>query len=134
VGAIIGAARDIVAAGESAVRGVAAVHNGGMTSRLPSVLLLPWVVVVVAQAPPAAQRPTGARTVPAPTDVFDVFERSILELQSAQAARRVSSRGLADAYFARIAAYDQAGPRLNAIVTRNPRAREDADRPTSPVV
>jgi Asp-tRNA(Asn)/Glu-tRNA(Gln) amidotransferase A subunit family amidase len=59
--------------------------------------------------------------------VFDVFEQSILDLQSAQAAGRVSSRELVDAYLARIAAYDQAGPRLNAIVTLNPRAREEAD-------
>jgi Asp-tRNA(Asn)/Glu-tRNA(Gln) amidotransferase A subunit family amidase len=59
--------------------------------------------------------------------VFNVFEQSILELQSAQIANRVSSRGLVDAYLARIAAYDSAGPRLNAIVTLNPRAREDAD-------
>ncbi|MBY0497270.1 MAG: amidase [Cyanobacteria bacterium] len=40
---------------------------------------------------------------------------------------RTTSRALVDSYLARIAAYDQAGPRLNAIVITNPRAREDAD-------
>ena len=69
-------------------------------------------------------RPTAA--VPA-APVFEVHERSILDLQAAQADGRVTSRGLVDAYLARIAAYDQAGPRLNAIVQFNPKAREDAD-------
>jgi amidase len=40
---------------------------------------------------------------------------------------RRRSRGLVDSYLARIQAYDQAGPRLNAIVTFNPRARDEAD-------
>jgi Asp-tRNA(Asn)/Glu-tRNA(Gln) amidotransferase A subunit family amidase len=40
---------------------------------------------------------------------------------------RVTSRRLVESYLARIQAYDQAGPRLNAIVTINPQAREDAD-------
>ncbi len=39
----------------------------------------------------------------------------------------MTSRGLVESYLARIQAYDQAGPRLNAIVLINPRAREDAD-------
>ena len=59
-------------------------------------------------------------------DVYEVLEQSILDLQAAQTAGKVTSRGLVEAYLARIAAYDQAGPRLNAIVTINPRAREDA--------
>ena len=63
----------------------------------------------------------------APAPLFEVHERSILELQAAQTEGRVTSRGLVEAYLARIAAYDQAGPRLNAIVTLNPRARDDAD-------
>ena len=59
--------------------------------------------------------------------LFDVHEQSILDLQAAQTSGRVTSRGLVDAYLARIQAYDRAGPRLNAIVTINPRAREEAD-------
>ena len=56
-----------------------------------------------------------------------MHERSIPDLQTAQAEGQVTSRGLVDAYLARIAAYDQTGPRLNAIVILNPRAREQAD-------
>ena len=60
-------------------------------------------------------------------EFFEVHEQSILELQSAMQAGRVTSRGLVESYLARIQAYDQAGPRLNSIVTINPRAREDAE-------
>ena len=76
----------------------------------------------------AQQRPARAQ-MPQPVpiiDVYEVLEQSILDLQAAQTAGKVTSRGLVEAYLARIAAYDQAGPRLNAIVTINPRAREDA--------
>ena len=60
-------------------------------------------------------------------EFFEVYEQSILDLQGAMAAGRVTSRGLVESYLARIQAYDQAGPRLNALVMINPRAREDAD-------
>ncbi len=76
----------------------------------------------------AAQRAPAARPQPAPVmEFFEVYEQSILELQAAQASGGVTSRGLVESYLARIQAYDQAGPRLNAIVVINPRAREDAD-------
>jgi Asp-tRNA(Asn)/Glu-tRNA(Gln) amidotransferase A subunit family amidase len=74
----------------------------------------------------AGQQRTRPQTL-APAELFEVHERSILDLQTAQAEGRVTSRGLVDAYLARIAAYDQSGPRLNAIVVLNPRAREEAD-------
>ena len=60
-------------------------------------------------------------------EFFEVHEQSILDLQAAQTAGKVTSRGLVDSYLARIQAYDQAGPRLNAIVLINPRAREEAE-------
>jgi Asp-tRNA(Asn)/Glu-tRNA(Gln) amidotransferase A subunit family amidase len=60
-------------------------------------------------------------------EYFEVHEQSILDLQAAQTAGKVTSRRLVESYLARIQAYDQAGPRLNAIVLVNPRAREDAD-------
>ena len=76
----------------------------------------------------ADQRTPAPRPQPAPVmEFFEVYEQSILELQAAQASGRVTSRGLVESYLARIQAYDQAGPRLNAIVLINPRAREDAD-------
>src|SRR3954465_14258877 len=58
---------------------------------------------------------------------YDVFEKSIADLQSDLASGRVTSHQLVEAYLARIAAYDQAGPKLNAIVTLNPKAIEEAD-------
>jgi hypothetical protein len=69
------------------------------------------------QPPPAVAAP----------HLFEVYEQSIVELQDAMTAGRVTSKGLVDSYLARIAAYDQAGPQLNAIVMLNPRAREDAE-------
>ena len=71
--------------------------------------------------PPKPQPP------PAPIEYFEVYEQSITDLQAAMSAGRVTARGLVDSYLARIAAYDQAGPRLNAIVLINPRARDEAD-------
>ena len=66
---------------------------------------------------------SAAQSAPA----FDVTEKSILELQSAQSAGQTTSRKLLEAYLARIAAYDQAGPKLNTIVTLNPKALAQAD-------
>ena len=87
------------------------------------------VSAIGAMAGPLAA--AGQRGRPAPValaaPVFDVAEHSILELQAAQSQGRVTSRGLVDAYLARITAYDQGGPRLNAILQLNPRAHEDAD-------
>jgi amidase len=57
---------------------------------------------------------------------FDVTEASLRELQLALTARRVSSVELVDAYLARIAAYDDQGPGLNALIHLNPQARAQA--------
>lgn len=55
-----------------------------------------------------------------------VFETSIPELQEAMVEGKVTSRQLVEAYLARIAAYDQRGPRLKAVITLNPQALGDA--------
>ena len=57
---------------------------------------------------------------------FDVMEKSIAELNLALEAGTVTSQELVEQYLARIEAYDLRGPALNAIVTLNPRAGEDA--------
>ena len=57
---------------------------------------------------------------------YEVFEATILELQDDMAAGRVTAVELVDAYLARIAAYDQRGPMLNAIIRLNPNARAEA--------
>jgi Asp-tRNA(Asn)/Glu-tRNA(Gln) amidotransferase A subunit family amidase len=55
-----------------------------------------------------------------------VYEASIPELQAAMTSGRTTAVALVDAYLARIAAYDHAGPSLNAIIRVNPQARANA--------
>lgn len=59
---------------------------------------------------------------------FDVMETTIAKVHQAIQAGHLTVRALVEAYLARIQAYDQAGPRLNAIILVNPRALEEADR------
>jgi amidase len=91
-----------------------------MTRSLAKVVAAAVWSVVVAVAIPYAQN--GSSTAVA----FEVAEKSIPELQDALTARRVTSKQLVAAYLARIAAYDQQGPRLNAMVVVNPHALEAA--------
>lgn len=86
------------------------------------------VFLLIASTSLHGQRtPPRVQPAPAPIELFEVHEQSIVDLQSAMQAGRVTSRGLVESYLARIQAYDQAGPRLNAIALINPRAREEAD-------
>jgi len=55
-----------------------------------------------------------------------VYEASITELQDGLRSGRWTSAQLVDAYLARIAAYDQRGPALNAMIRLNPAARREA--------
>ena len=57
---------------------------------------------------------------------FDVTEQSVSQLGAAMADGRVTSVNLVDSYLARIAAYDQQGPTLNAMIVLNPLARQEA--------
>jgi amidase len=63
-----------------------------------------------------------------PTPRIEVAEASVTDLQNALTSGRATSVSLTRAYLARIAAYDQAGPQLNAIIRVNPRALADAAR------
>ncbi|MQA92165.1 MAG: amidase [Gemmatimonas sp.] len=63
-----------------------------------------------------------------PSATFDVFEASIEELQGALERGAVSSVELVEGYLARIAAYDQRGPQINAILRANPAALDEAAR------
>src|SRR5688500_15082593 len=71
-----------------------------------------------------ATRATAQPASAAPA--FDVTEATIADLQSSLDRRTVTSVQLVDAYLARIAAYDAAGPQLNAMIRMNPKARADA--------
>ena len=82
-------------------------------------------------APLAAQTDVAFQAASPATDSgrgFEVAEASIPELRAALEAGRVTSVELVEAYLARIAAYDRAGPMLNAIIRVHPRAREQAAR------
>ncbi len=57
----------------------------------------------------------------------EVAEASIAELQDAMASGRATSAQITRAYLARIAAYDHAGPSLNAVIRINPHAVEEAE-------
>jgi len=57
---------------------------------------------------------------------FEVYEADVPGLQAAMESGAVTSAQLVDAYVARIRAFDQFGPGLNAIVYLNPRARLEA--------
>ena len=65
---------------------------------------------------------SDARVRAQSVEQFDVSEKSIRELQAAMTAGRVTSEQLVEQYLARIAAYDQAGPRLNAVISVHPSA------------
>ena len=57
---------------------------------------------------------------------FDLMEASIPQIQAALTAGIITSRALVAAYLARIDAYDQRGPALNAISVVNPGALDEA--------
>ena len=57
---------------------------------------------------------------------YDVWEKTIAELQAAMAAGTITSAQLVELYLRRIRAYDQNGPRLNAVLFVNPRAAAEA--------
>jgi amidase len=59
-------------------------------------------------------------------DTFDLTTASIADIQAAFEAGALTSEKLTALYLARIDAYDKTGPTLNAILTLNPRALEDA--------
>ena len=87
--------------------------------------------------PSPVSSPTAALpSQPVVVDLEFPLEATIPELQDAMAAGRLSSVELVDFYLARIAAYDDAGPKLNAFILVNPSAREaaaalDAERAAS---
>jgi amidase len=63
---------------------------------------------------------------PASAAGYDAFEKGIQELQADLTAGRTTAVELVRFYRQRIAALDQAGPRLNAVIHVNPRAEDDA--------
>jgi amidase len=89
-----------------------------MKTLLSLALLLASSLTLVAQE--RTRRPTGL----AP---FHVEEKTIAQIHAALRSRQVTCRGLVEAYLARIKAYDQKGPSLNAVVLLNPEVLQTAD-------
>jgi amidase len=79
-------------------------------------LLRPALLALAALLPVADSIPSARP--------FTVVEASIADLQAALRERRVTSRALVQLYLTRIATYED---RLNAAITVNPRALEEAD-------
>ena len=59
---------------------------------------------------------------------FQVVETSIDDIHAAYRAGRLSAHQLTEMYLDRIKAYDKQGPNINAIITLNPQALQEADR------
>ena len=77
------------------------------------------------RAPPAPAPPVAK--VPAAGGEFAFSETDITTLQSRMTQGNLTSRALTQAYLDRIAAIDDAGPTLNAIIELNPDALKEAD-------
>ncbi len=80
-------------------------------------LILPCLLVAAA----AEAKPKAKKAPPPP---FTVVEATIPEMQKALAEKRITSRELVQQYLARIATYED---KLNAAMTVNPRALQEAD-------
>ena len=78
-------------------------------------LLLPVLALCALAASPAARATT-----------FDLSTASIADINAAFDAGALTSERLVTLYLARIAAYDQSGPKLNTIITLNAKALDTA--------
>jgi Asp-tRNA(Asn)/Glu-tRNA(Gln) amidotransferase A subunit family amidase len=104
-----------------------AIQGGGMSVRIGRLVRVGSAACIAAGAASLllAARPALQAQAPG-LKAFDVYEKSIVELQDAMRSGTVSSVQLVDGYLARIRAYDQDGPKINALIALNPKAREVA--------
>ena len=58
---------------------------------------------------------------------FQILEATIADIHAAYLEGRLTARRLVETYFERIAAYDKAGPAINAVISTNPKALDEAD-------
>jgi Asp-tRNA(Asn)/Glu-tRNA(Gln) amidotransferase A subunit family amidase len=59
---------------------------------------------------------------------FNLLETTIAEVHAAYASRELTCRQLVEMYLDRIETYDKRGPAINAVITINPDALNEADR------
>ena len=64
----------------------------------------------------------------AATKAFEVQESTIANVHAAYVAGSLTARQLVELYLDRTAAYDKKGPEINALISLNPRALDEADR------
>ena len=64
----------------------------------------------------------------ASSKTFDVIETTIADIHAAYRSGALSARQLVQTYIERIEAYDKKGPAINALISLNPRALDEADR------
>src|SRR4029079_19555340 len=62
------------------------------------------------------------------SNVFNIVDATIADIHAAFKAGNLTVRQLVQAYLDRIAAYDKKGPAINALISLNPAALEEADR------
>ena len=92
--------------------------------------VLVWIAVLaglVACQRTEVPQPSSPVAV-APEPAFSVIEADIASIQQAMHDGALSSRELVQAYLDRIAAIDDAGPHLNAVIEINPDALSEADQ------
>lgn len=70
----------------------------------------------------------GPRTGASQTRPFHLLEATIEDIHREYQAGRLTARQLVQLYLSRIEAYDKTGPNINAIITINPKALQEADR------
>jgi amidase len=59
---------------------------------------------------------------------FTLLEATIADIHAAYRAGALTARKLVEAYLDRIERYDRGGPKINALISLNPRALDEADR------
>jgi Asp-tRNA(Asn)/Glu-tRNA(Gln) amidotransferase A subunit family amidase len=64
----------------------------------------------------------------AASNIFDVVETTIADIHAAYQNGTLTARQLVQMYLDRIDAYDKKGPAINAVISTNPRALEEADK------
>lgn len=94
--------------------------------RLILLFALSFVLLACDRTPPSAPDDQPATQAATPAE-FAYAEIDIATLQSQMSTGELSSRKLTQAYLDRIAAIDDAGPALNAVIELNPDALKEAD-------
>src|SRR3984893_16866713 len=107
------------------------VHGGNLSSRRRNKTNIARTVFLIALIAGGLLTSGGeiARDARAemPAQRFELLEATVPQLQAALTAGTVTSRDLVRIYLARIDAFDQCGPALNAISVKNDNALAEAD-------